>query len=129
MAVDGERPPDIAPAHELEADMVNEAHRTSPSGHDGSECDGVQLGIHPFDRQQREEVVAQRAHGVEADPALRECHRLDQHVAVCDQARVVIEQPIERPCDRGVRAVIAVEQREDRRCIDEDGYAPNASSR
>lgn len=82
MPVQGEHPADVAPAHQREADMVDEAHRAPSRRDEGGDRLGVETRVDPFDREHGEQLVAKRMYGLEPEASLGQRGRLDEDVVV-----------------------------------------------
>lgn len=124
MPIDRKRDLDPATAHQREADVVDEADRAPAGSQDRGHCCSMCLGIDPLDRHDRKQGVVQRDHRGQAEAPLHERQRLDEHVVVGDELRVLVQDTLKRPGDPRMRGVVAVQQREERRSVDEDRYAP-----
>lgn len=61
VGIERERRLHAVPAHELEADVVDEAHRTAAGGAEGRPGERVELGIDPADVEQVQQIFVETA--------------------------------------------------------------------
>ena len=116
--------PEAMAAHERERDVVDQADLAPVRGDEGGESVVVQLSVDPAEPHERQHVGGQGGDRGEPQPPLGEGHGLEDDVAVGRERLTVIEEPPELLPGPGVDLVGPVEQRVERRCVEEGRYEP-----
>lgn len=126
VAVERERPLDPLPAHHLEAHPVDERHAAARGRQQRCLCGSVDLLADPGRGDGGKDLLDQEPDVSAAQPALNESDRLEDDVVVGEKR---VDRAGEVAGCRRVALFVGVEQREQRRGVDEDGQRRQASSR
>jgi hypothetical protein len=79
----------------------------------------MDVTVDPFDLDRGEQVVDEGPHELGAEATLHERHRLDDRVLVGHQRRAFANDPVQLRHGRRMLVVVAIEQCEERRRVDE----------
>lgn len=123
MVVEGEGAADVAPAHELEARVVDQRD-IAGAAQRGVERGAVEVGIDPGDGEEREDLIAKPTHGFKAPAGLQQRHGLEEDVVVGKQPGAGMLKTGEDLPGMRMPRIVLIEERMQRRCVDEDGYEP-----
>lgn len=123
MVIEREGAADAPATHELEAGVIDEGDITGATQR-GVECGTVEVGVNPGHGEEREDLVAQPTYGPKAPAGLQQRDRLDEDVVVGEQPGAGVLKTGEDQPGVHMPWIVLIEERMQRRRVDEDGYEP-----
>ena len=120
VGVEGEGGPQAGPAHDLEADAIDQAQRPTGRQHVSADCGLMNVGRHPDDLEDRDDVTFENPQGLEPQPPEDESRGFDEDIVVSHEFGVGSDKSFPYSFGGRVVHVGGVEEAEESACIDKE---------